>query len=79
MDTGEKATQGSKYPISNSSSSIKSNFTGRFEGKNRRYFMVKVGVVVNDEKSNQQVAFEAVTVFSSYDRRYIFRRSLNCL
>ena len=49
------------------------------KGKNHRYFMVKVGAIVHDEKSNQQVAFEAVTVFSSYDRRYIFRRSLNCL
>ena len=41
--------------------------------------MVKVKVVVNDEKFNHQVASEAVTVFSSYDRKYVFRRSLNCL
>ena len=39
--------------------------------------MVKVGVVVHDEKSNQQVASKATIVFSPYDRRYVFRRSLN--
>ena len=33
--------------------------------------MVKVGVVVHDEKSNQQVASEVAIVFSLYDRRYV--------
>lgn len=33
--------------------------------------MVKVGAILHDEKFNQQIAFEAAFVFSSYDKRYI--------
>ena len=55
MDTKGKPTLGSKGPISNSSSSIKSNIIRHFEGENHHYVVAKVRVVVHDKKSNQSL------------------------
>ena len=41
--------------------------------------MVDIGTVVHDEESNQQVAFETASLFSSYVWRYVFRESSDCV
>lgn len=48
----EKQRTDRKAPISNLSSSVKSNTAGRSEGENRCCVVVKVGAVVHDENLN---------------------------
>lgn len=77
LDVGRETTQGSKGIITNSSSFFESYSSGRFKGETYCCIMIDIGAIMHSEKSNQQIAFRAAIVFSSYDRRIITERSSN--